>query len=164
MRDQMGQAKVEDLQALVRREPQVRRFQVAMDDAVFVGGTQSLCDLYSQIYDLLCWKRTGGQLAIQSHASDIFRDQKFGAVLAAEFMHGSDVGMVQLGQRECFFAKAFAGCIVDEHSRGKNFDSYITVQLLIMSTINNTHATCTNLLDDAIVAQHMPDELGRGSH
>jgi len=28
----------------------------------------------------------------------------------------------------------------------------------------DAHATCTNLLDDAIVAERLADELGRGGH
>ena len=41
---------------------------------------------------------------------------------------------------------------------------YVAIELFIVSSINNAHAACTNLLNDAIVAERPADELGRGGH
>jgi hypothetical protein len=36
--------------------------------------------------------------------------------------------------------------------------------LLVVSAVDDTHATCADLLDNAVVTQHLTDELGGGGH
>jgi len=72
--------------------------------------------------------------------------------------------MVQLGECQCFLAEPFSGSLIGQCANGQDFDGHVAFELLIMSAVNDTHAARTNLLDDAIMAQRMADELGRGGH
>src|SRR5690242_10729765 len=107
-----------------------------MDDAVLVGGGQPVRELYSQIYDLLCRKRTSDQLVIESHARDVLSDQEVCTVLAAKLMHRGDVGVVQLGQCYGLFAESLAGGFVGQRARRQYLDRHISVKLLVVGTID----------------------------
>ena len=131
---------------------------------MLVGGGETLCELYPQVYDLLGFQRAGGQLGIETYAGDVFCNQVVRFVLTAKLMHGGDIRMAELGKSGGLFSKSLAGEFVCQHARRQQLDRYIAVQLLVMGTIDHTHATCTNLLDDAIVAERLADELGRGGH
>ena len=72
--------------------------------------------------------------------------------------------MIQLGECQCFLAEPLACSLIRQRAHGKDFNSYVALELLIVGAVNDTHAACTNLLDDAIVAQRVADELGRGGH
>ena len=72
--------------------------------------------------------------------------------------------MVQLSKCQCFLAEPLSRSLIRQRAGGKDFNSYVALELLIVSAVNDTHAARTNLLNDAIVAQRLADELGRGSH
>ena len=56
-------------------------------------------------------------------------DQEIDAVLAAEFVDGGDVGVVQARQGQSFGAKAFSGGFVGQGSAGQHLDGDVAVQL-----------------------------------
>ena len=58
---QLRQTEVEDLYAAVFGEPEVLWFEVAMDDALLVGGRQPLRDLHAELHGLGGWQRTAAQ-------------------------------------------------------------------------------------------------------
>jgi len=59
---------------------------------------------------------------------------------------------------------SFAVTHSSQRASGQHFDRYVTLKLLVVSAVNNPHASCTNLLDDAIVAERLADELERCGH
>ena len=79
--------------------------------------------------------------------------------MGAEFEDRSNIGMVQLGECQCFLAEPFSRNLIRQRAHGKDFNSYIAIELLIVSAVNDTHAARTNLLDDAIVAEGVAQGL-----
>jgi hypothetical protein len=73
-------------------------------------------------------------------------------------MDRGDIGVVQPGKETRLFTKALTGSLIVESTRRKNFDSYFTVEVFIMGTINHAHSTRTDFLDDAVVAQCFADQ------
>ena len=84
--------------------------------------------------------------------------------MVAKLKDGFDVRVVQLGECERLLAESLACTLISQHAGKKNFESDVAVELLIVGTVNNTHATGTNLLNDAIVAKYLADELEGGGH
>jgi hypothetical protein len=52
---------------------------------------------------------------------DVFRDQEINFIGGIKIVDGGDVGMVELGQREGFLAKSFAGSVVGQVPGGSIF-------------------------------------------
>ena len=75
-----------------------------------------------------------------------------------------DIGMVKFGQCQCFLPEALAGVFILEGSSRQDFESNLTVKTLILSEVDNTHPTCTKLLQDEVVAQLVSDQMWRRRH
>jgi hypothetical protein len=83
-------------------------------------------------------------------AGHIFYDEIVRAGLLANVIDSSDVGMVELGQRESFLTKTSAGILVDQQSRGNDLDGDITLQAFIPSEVHDSHPACTKWRDNFI--------------
>jgi hypothetical protein len=80
------------------------------------------------------------------------------------FINSFDVRMVQLGERQGFFTKLFARRVIRDPTSGKYFQGHIAIKSLVTGTVNNPHATGTNLFDDAIVAERLGNEPEMSGH
>jgi len=63
-------------------------------------------------------QRAGGEPLVQRLSGDVFRDQEVSFVGGIKIVDGSDVGVVELGQREGFLAKSLAGSLVRQGAGG----------------------------------------------
>ena len=73
------------------------------------------------------------------------------AILSAEFVDGSDVGVVQAGERQRFLAELFACRGIAEQAREQNLDGDIPVELLIMREVDDAHSAGTDLIHDPVM-------------
>ena len=72
------------------------------------------------------------------------------AVLLANVVYGSDMGMTELGERKGFLAKPPAGVIIRDQAGGKNLDGYKTFQLFIARAVYGAHAPGADGLNDGV--------------
>src|SRR5580704_340114 len=68
-------------------------------------------------------------------------------------MHCLDVGVIQLGQCQGFLAELLARSFIGDRSGRKNFQSDISIELLVVCAIDFAHATSADLLDNTIMAE-----------
>src|SRR5579863_1524692 len=62
--------------------------------------------------------------------------------------------MIELRERECLSAEAFARGFVAQCTLGQDFYGHVAVELLIVGPVHHTHSAFAELLDDAIVADN----------
>jgi len=74
------------------------------------------------------------------------------------------LGWFSLASAKCFLAEPLSGSLIRQCADGQDLDSHVALEVLIVGAVQKTHATCTDLLDDAIVAERVADELGRSGH
>ena len=72
--------------------------------------------------------------------------------------------MIELRQRQCFLAKPLSVSFVDQCTQRKDLDGNVPLQSLIMSAVDHTHTARTNLLQYAVVAEDLADELEGSGH
>ncbi len=72
-------------------------------------------------------------------------------------MNGADVGVIERGSGLSFAAETLQGLMIFRHSLGQEFKRYETVQPRVLGLIDDTHATATELLDDAVVRDGRAD-------
>ena len=151
--DQLGQAKIQDLQLAVLGDAQVSRLEVAMDDAFTMRRFQSTGELSAQREDGCFWQRPVGQLFVEPGTGDVLRYQEVNAILLAEIKRGGDVGVAQLADGLGFLAEALAGSIIGERLDRKDLERDIAVKSLVVSAKDVALAAAADLLDDAVMTQ-----------
>jgi hypothetical protein len=67
-------------------------------------------------------------------------------VLAVEVEDGSNVGMIQLGERQGFFAEAPARRLVGKRSYRQDPESHVAFEMLIVGAMEFAHAARADLL------------------
>src|SRR5207253_5038744 len=86
--NQPRQTEIENLQSALGCEAQIAWFQVAVNYAFLVGGSQSLRQLDSEGNDLRLWQCTWGQLGVESDPRDVRGDQEIHPVIVTELVDG----------------------------------------------------------------------------
>ena len=93
--DHFCQAKVEDFYASVNGDEQVVRFEIAMDNTLFVSCRESARDLHPKIDRLSKCNRVTADHLRQRLALQQFRDEVGHAEKRAHLIYGQDVGVIQ---------------------------------------------------------------------
>ena len=89
------QAEVSKLRVAARRDENVLRFDVAMEDAGRVRGCESVSDACQEIRDLPPCRTRRRRPVLERPAIDHFGDEVRMAIRLASLVHGDDVGMIQ---------------------------------------------------------------------
>ena len=128
-----------------------------MDDSPVVRFLQRLGDLASDRRGLRFAERPFRDLLRDGLPRDVLHDEEIHALLPAEVVDRRDVGMIELGERERFPAKALPGGIVGKSARGQHLERDVAAQALVPRAVHHAHAARADLLHDAIMGQRFSD-------
>ena len=135
----LGQPEVEHLHATVPGEHHVGRLEVAVDDALVVGGGQRIGDGDAAVKDPRQGKAVGGDDLVQALAFDQFHREK---AHAGVFLHGierDDVRMVQARDRLRFALEALEAGGVGGHVGGKDLEGNVAVEARVAGAVHLAH-------------------------
>ena len=82
---------------------------VAMDDALPVGGVEGVGDFDGERNEPVDFEGTAGNLVLEGDAVKVFHGDETLIAEFSDFIDGADVGMVQRGGGAGFAAKALEG-------------------------------------------------------
>jgi hypothetical protein len=120
-----------DFDLAIGGEEDVGGFEVAVDDALFVGGFEGFGDLFGYR------ERFGdGQGALERGAFDVFHDD--GVLFEAE--DGGDIGVVEGGEGLGFALKAGEVIGVVGEGGGEDFDGDFAVEFVVAGFVDFAHA------------------------
>ena len=91
----LGQSEIEDLGVPALGDENVRRLDVAMNDAFGVRGVERIGDLDAESRTDVDLQRTCRDAVLQRHAIEKLHGDERAAILLADFVDGADVGMIQ---------------------------------------------------------------------
>ena len=103
---QFRQSEIQDLDAPVFGDENILRFQVAVDDPLFVRRRQPVRDLHSILDRLTLGQGAAIERRAQAFALQQLGDQKRRALVLTDVMNGENVGMVERGHRPRLLLKA----------------------------------------------------------
>jgi len=153
-----GQAEVGDLHAIAFLDQDVARFDIAVDDAMFVGEGQPVGHLRHQAGgplegDLFFPAQNAGQV----RALDELHGDEAQALLLAHVIDGDDVRMGELASRFGLDIEAVEQLLVfiavGEIVAPDDFQRHLAVNFRIEPLEHNAHAAPAQLPDDFITAE-----------
>ena len=151
------QTKVQNLDPAILGNKDVLGFEVAMNDALVVGCCQAIGNLPGVVQGLASRDRSGGHELTQGFAFEELHDGIGDAVLGVEVEDREDIGVRE--GRDCLGLALETGetlGVVGE-SLGQDLDGHLTTELEVFGPIDLTHAACTDLLQDFVLAQCRAD-------
>lgn len=122
-----------------------------MNDAVFVGFFEGVSNLRAESGHFFFGETRVGKALGHGIPGDEFHNQKILALLSVEIVDGGNVGMIELGEREGFFAEKLTSMVVESGAVADDLDGNFAVEVLVASAVDNTHAAGANFLDDEVM-------------
>ena len=105
--EKLGEAKIQDFDAAAVGNENVGGLDVAMDDALFVGGVESVGDLCAEVDDAWNGKGTGGDQLVESLAFEQLHGDEGAAILLFDGVNGANAGMIERGSSSGFAEETF---------------------------------------------------------
>jgi hypothetical protein len=135
----------------------VRRFDVAMDNASFVGSFKAIGNLQSQVEERFQRQRSSTHPGLQCLAFQKFHGDEGLAILLADVVNRANVWVVQRGRGLGLLLKAGQSLRVAGQFVGQKLHGYETMQTRVFSFVDDTHPAATQFLDDAVVRDSPAD-------
>jgi hypothetical protein len=153
----LRQSKIQNLGVSAPGHKDVRRLDVTVDDTFGVSCVECIGDLNCERHHRFCVHRLSCNPVLERQPiQKLHGDERF-AVLVVNFVDRANVGMVQRGGSLGFALKAAECLRVFGYIVGQKLQSDKAVELDIFSLVDHTHATATELFDDAVVRDGLAD-------
>ena len=125
-RTEFGETEIQNLGLPLLGDKNIRRLDVAMDDALAMRRVQTLADLNGQVEQLLEFQRGFPRTRSRDHLPQRFTLQQFHydewiLFVFFDFMNGANVGMVQRRCRTRFALKPMQGGRIARQFFGQEF-------------------------------------------
>jgi hypothetical protein len=122
-----------------RSDENVGGLDVVMDDAFGVSGVERVGDLNAEIQRLIERERLALNGVLESLAFEVFHDDERMAALFADFVDGTDIGMIQRGSSLGFVLEALKSLRILCDAVGKKFQGNEAAELDIFGLVDDTH-------------------------
>lgn len=133
------------------RDEQVRRFDVAMDDALRVGGIEGIRNLLPDIKDRRLRHRPRAERRLERVPLEQLHHEEALRLVPAEVVDRADVRVIERRGRPGFALEALdCGRVVCQFS-GKELERDLPAEPQILGTVDDAHAAATEFFDDAVV-------------
>jgi len=156
----LREAEIQHLDLAVGRQLDVRRFQVAVDDALLVGFLQGLGDLLGDLDGLPHGEGAAGEALREVLALDKLENQEPPPVVLLEAVDLGDVGVVEGGEEAGLALEASQALRVRREGPGKHLDRHLAAEGRVLGAVDLTHATGAEAPADAIVGERLADHRG----
>ena len=124
-----------------------------MDDALLMSSLETLRNLYEQRDSFVYRNATLRDAFCQGLAFHQLHDDELLPVVLFKPMECGDVRVIDLGKETGLSLESFQAFFVSCELLGKNFDCYVSTELGITGSVDLSHATCTDSLDDFVLAE-----------
>ena len=157
-RSQLCQTEIQYLGVAALGDKYVRRLDVAMNDSLGVRRIERVRNLNPQLQHLLKRQRLAGNAVLQCGAFHEFHGDETASAIFRDFVDGADVWMIE--RRGCLgFALEAAECLrVFGYVVGQEFESDEPAELYIFGLVNHAHTAATELFDNAVVRDGLPEK------
>ena len=139
---------------------EIRRLDVTMNDSAFVSCVEGVGNLNAERQHRLDVHRPPGDRVLQRQSIQKLHGDEGLAMLVVHFVDGADVGMVQRRSGLGLTLESAKSLRIFGNFIGQELEGNKTAEIYVLSIIDNTPATATELLDDAVVRNGLADHSG----
>ena len=157
----LGQSEVQNLGVAAFGDKDVGGLDVAVHDALGVGGIKSVSDLDGQRKQRLQFQRPNPDQVLQRLPVQKLHSDERPAALLPDLINRADVGVIQ-GRGSLGFPletrqslRVFADFVRQEFEGNKTMESGV------LSLVDHSHPTTAELLDNAVVRNGLADHCAR---
>ena len=151
--DRAGQAEVQDLHPAVVGQEDVLGLEVAVDDALVVGGGQAAGDLAAVLGGLARGQRALEQAVAQGLALEQLGHQEGRALLAAEIVDRQDVGVREGGDGLGLALEPGQARGVVGQVAGQDLDRHVALEVGVAGREDLAHAAGADAAGDAVLGE-----------
>ncbi len=137
---------------------------VAVNDSRVVSGVEGVGAVDADFEEEFDFQRVRGDEVLERSAVEKFHGDEGAAVVFADVVDGTDVGMVQRGGGTRFTLESFERLRIVGEIVGEKFESDEAAEARVFGFIDNTHSATAEFIDDAVVRDCLADEGGGVSH
>jgi hypothetical protein len=154
----LGQPEVQHLGLAAGGDEDIGGLDVAMDDAAPVRGVEGVGYLNGEVEEEPQGKRAAGDLLVQQLAFEELHGEEGLVLMLLDGVDGADAGMVQGAGGAGLALEALQGGGVAGQVGGQELEGHAAVQPNVLGLIHHAHATGTELAEDAVVRDGLPDQ------
>ena len=156
-RRDLRQAEIENLGVTPFGDKNIRRLNVAMNDALRVSGVERIGDVNGDGEKNLRFERSPRKAVLQGQPLQKLHDDERLTILLPDFIDRADIGMVESRRRLRLALEAGQGLGVFYDVIGQKLQGDKSVQGYVLGLVNNPHTAAAELLDDAVVRDGFSD-------
>ena len=164
VRDRLGQAEVEDLHGPVRRELDVGRFQIAVDDAFVMRRFERIGHLPGSGQRLIEGKRTAPNPCREVLALDQLHHERADLARLFESMNVRDVCVIEGRQRFGFAFEAREPIGIGRESLRQDLQRDVAIEVRIAGAIHLAHGAGAEWSEDRVGAESRPGSERHDAH
>jgi hypothetical protein len=156
-----GKPEIQDLRVAPPADEHVRRFDVAMDDAVRVRRLDRVGDLGREVHDASLGQRPRLEQVLQRLPLEQFHHQEAASLVLAEVVDGADIGMIERrGGARLPLETLDRGGVIREPRR-EELERDVASQASVLRPIDNAHSAAAEFVEDPVMRDDGPDHPGR---
>ncbi len=133
---------------------------VAVNNALGMRGVQSIRDLNREREHGFVIQRPSRDEMLQGDAIQKLHGDERLLPVFADFVDGTNIGVVEGGGGPRLPAKAFESLRIARHFLGQELEGDEAAKLRVFGFVNHAHASAAKFLDDAIVRDDLVDHGG----
>src|SRR5436190_10839090 len=154
-----SESKIRDMRLVLGIEKDIRRLEVAMQDAALMrvmNGARHLHDDRDAAANVLWtigWTR---KFPRERSAFHQFHGVEEAAIMFAYFINGNDMRMIEARARLSFAAKTAGRCFPRQVRSQYHFQRHHAIQAPLPRAINDSHAAARDFIQELVVAEFRP--------
>ena len=165
----LGQAEVQDFDRSLRRDLDVGRLQIAVDDALLVGRLQGLRDLQGNLEGFVRRDGASADPLRQRRTLHQLQDERSQLARFLQAVDDTDVGMIERRQQLRFPLKPAQHLAIPDEPLRQNLERHLTAQLSIGGPIHCTHSAFAEFGRNLVMVDALSDQgnlcwIGVGKH
>jgi hypothetical protein len=146
-----GYAKVQNLGAAARGHEDVRRLDIAMDDACGVGGIQRVRDVVRDAHPRRIRQAAGRDQAVERGPLEVLHRDERTAIFFTNVIDRADAGMIQCRGCLGFAVEAIARNWIARDVIGEQLERDKPVQAAVFGLVDHAHAAFAQQFKKPIV-------------
>ena len=160
--EKLGETKIEDFDGAAFGDENVGGLDVAMEDALFVGGVESVGELDADVDGARNGKGAGGDEFVEGLAFEQLHSDECSAIVFFDGVNRANAGMIERGSRAGFTEETLEGLFVAMRGLRKKLQGHTAAELGVFGFVDDAHAAAAKLAEDFVVGNGLI-EHGRGA-